>query len=178
MEDELRAASVTGTLACGGSLERGEIVSKPTIVTSSWYTQLPTADLFSAAPESYARIGISRGVPRGQSGFRMYRKLQPGPGTLKLPATEFTSHYVREVLGRLDAQLTVDELLEMADGRTPALLCFEHTHGPAWCHRALVSFWLWEKLGLEAPELGREQDGCGLDHPKLHPEAHAFLVGE
>jgi hypothetical protein len=104
-------------------------VSRPTIVTSSWYTQLPTADLFSAAPESYCRIGISRGTPRGQSGFRMYRRLQPGSGTLKLPAAEFTSHDVHEVLGRLDARQVVGELLDMAGGATPALLCFEHTHG-------------------------------------------------
>jgi Protein of unknown function, DUF488 len=151
-------------------------VSKPTIVTSSWYTQLPAADLFSAAPESYARIGISRGTPRGQAGFRMYRKLQPSPGTLKLPAAEFTSNYLREVLGRLDAQQTVDELLAVADGKIPALLCFEHAHGPAWCHRGLVSAWLHQTLGLEVPELGREADGCGVGHPKLCEEARVLLT--
>jgi uncharacterized protein DUF488 len=147
----------------------------PTIVTASWYTALPAADLFSAAPESYARIGISRGVPRGQSGFRMYRKLQPGPGTLKLPATEFTAHYVRDVLSKLDAQQVVDELLAMADGKTPALLCFEHTHGPAWCHRGIVSAWLRSEIGLDVCEFGREADGCGTEHPKLCDEARVFL---
>jgi hypothetical protein len=151
---------------------------RPIIVTSSWYTQLPAADLFTSTPESYCRIGISRGTPRGQSGFRMYRKLQPGPGTLKLPAAEFTSLYLRDVLGWLDARRVVDELLEMADGKVPALLCFEHTHSPAWCHRGIVSAWLEAELGLKVPEYGREQDGFGPDHPKLHPEAHAFLVGE
>ena len=98
-------------------------MTKPTIVTSSWYTQLPT-----------------------------------------------------EVLGRLDAHQVVDELLNMAGGRIPALLCFEHTHGPAWCHRAIVSAWFHQALGLEAPELGREVDGFGLDHPKLCDEARAFLT--
>jgi hypothetical protein len=150
--------------------------TRPTIVTASWYTPLPAADLFTSAPESCARIGISRGTPRGQRGFRMYRALQPGPGTLKLPAAEFTSHYVRDVLGRLDAQVVVDELLAMADGKIPALCCFEHTYGDAWCHRALVSVWLQVETGLDVYELGREADGCGLDHPKLCDEARAFLA--
>jgi hypothetical protein len=151
-------------------------VAKPTIVTSSWYTQLPAADLFTSAPESYARIGISRGTPRGQSGFRMYRKLQPGPGTLKLPDAEFTSHYVREVLGRLDAQQVVRELMDLADGRIAVLCCFEHTHSPAWCHRGIVSAWLQAEIGLNVPEFGREQDGSGCCHPKLCAEARAILL--
>ena len=151
-------------------------MTRPTILTSSWYTALPAADLFTSAPESYCRIGVSRGTPRGQSGFRMYRRLQPGPGTLKLPAIEFTAHYVREVLGRLDARQTVDDLLELAEDKVPALLCFEHTHSPAWCHRGIVSAWLQAEIGLDVPEFGREQDGCGVDHPKLCAEARAFLA--
>jgi hypothetical protein len=150
-------------------------MAKSTIVTSSWYTQLPAADLFTSAPASYCRIGISRGTPRGQSGFRMYRKLQPAQGTLKLPAAEFTSNYLRQVLGKLDAQQAVNELLAIADGRIVALCCFEHAHSDAWCHRAIVSAWFEAEIGLEVPEYGREADGCGIDHPKLCPEARAFL---
>jgi hypothetical protein len=138
----------------------------PIIVTSSWFTELP---------EIFARIGISRGVPRNQSGFKVYRKLQPGPGTLKLPAEEFTSHYLRDVLSKLDAQQVVDELLDLAGGKTPALLCFELTDGVAWCHRGLVSAWLQSEIGLDVYELGREADGCGIDHPKLCEGARAFL---
>jgi hypothetical protein len=151
-------------------------MSKPRLVTSSWYTQLPAADLFTSAPESYCRIGISRGTPRGQSGFRMYRPLQPGAGTLKLPDAEFTEHYCREILGRLDAQQVVRELLDLADGRIAVLCCFEHTHSPAWCHRGIVSAWLQIELGHEVPEFGREQDGVGANHPKLCPEARAILL--
>jgi hypothetical protein len=139
---------------------------RPTIITSSWFEPLPA---------EYARIGISRGTPRGQAGFRVYRKLQPGPGTLKLPDAEFTSHYVRQVLGRLDARQTVAELLELADGKIPALLCFEHTSSPAWCHRGIVSAWLQAEIGLHVPEYGREQDGSGLEHPKLCAEARTLL---
>jgi hypothetical protein len=139
---------------------------RPTIVTSSW---------FGALPPEYSRIGISRGTPRGQAGFRMYRKLQPGAGTLKLPDAEFTSQYMREVLGQLDPRQTVDELIVLAAGRVPALLCFEHTHSPAWCHRGIVSAWLQAEIGIEVPEYGREADGCGVEHPKLCAEARALL---
>jgi hypothetical protein len=142
------------------------IVEQPKIVTSSWFTQLP---------EDFCRIGISRGTPRGQSAFRMYRKLQPGPGTLKLPDDQFTERYFREVLQQLDPHDTVDELMELAAGKIPALLCFEHTHSPAWCHRAIVSAWLQATIGLDVLEFGREEDGCGIDHPKLCSEARTFL---
>jgi hypothetical protein len=136
------------------------------IVTSSWFTELP--------PE-FCRIGISRGTPRGQAGFRMYRRLQPGPGTLKLPDRVFTERYLREVLGQLDPRQTVDELIEIAGGKTPALLCFEHPRSDARCHRGIVSAWLEAEIGLDVPEYGREQDGCGIDHPKLCAEARAFF---
>jgi len=139
-------------------------MGKPTVVTSSWFTELP--------PE-YCRIGVSRGVPRNQSGYRMYRKLQPGP-YLKLPDGPFTERYYTEVLGQLDPRQTVDELMELAAGKTPALLCFEHPQSQAWCHRAMISAWLWQTLGLDVPEYGREREGCGLDHPKLCTEARAF----
>jgi hypothetical protein len=141
-------------------------MSKPRLVTSSWFTELP---------EGFCRIGISRGTPRGQSGFRMYRKLQPGPGTLKLPDRAFTERYVREVLQPLDPHQVVDELMEIADGTKVALLCFEHPRSDAWCHRGILSAWLQRTIGLDVPEYGREQDGCGIDHPKLCPEARAVL---
>jgi hypothetical protein len=79
-------------------------MEKQRIVTSCWFTALPS---------DYCRIGVSRGVPRNQSGFRMYRKLQPGP-YLKLPDGPFTERYYREVLAQLDPRQTVDELMELA----------------------------------------------------------------
>src|SRR5262245_18334445 len=130
------------------------------IVTSCWRTTLPT---------EYAAIGISRGTPRGRSGYRRYTKLQPGSWFNSTSTEEFTKLYNERILGPLDPELVVDELLEMAGGRTPALLCWEIPEpGPKWCHRALVSIWLWEKLGLEVPELGIEHEGFGWSHPKLH----------
>jgi hypothetical protein len=139
-------------------------MDKPKIVTSCWFTELP--------PE-FCRIGISRGVPRGQSGYRRYPKLTPGP-YLKLADGPFTERYHREVLEPLDPRQTVHELTALAAGKIPALLCFEHTHSAAWCHRAMVSAWLQQTLGLAVPEFGREDEGCGLDHPKLCIEARAY----
>jgi hypothetical protein len=70
----------------------------------------------------------------------------------------------------LCAEDVVRQLLEIAGERTPALLCWERPEpGPQWCHRALVSIWLYQNLGLQEPELG--SDGWGGTHPKLPPDA-------
>jgi hypothetical protein len=143
------------------------IVEKPNIVTSCWFTRLP--------PE-YAPIGISRGVPRGRSGFRRYGPLQPGPWFSSTSLTEFTDLYNGQILGVLDPEVVVRQLVEIADGRTPTLLCWERPEpGPKWCHRSLVSVWLCEKLGLEVPEFGLEHEGFGWSHPKLHPDVRRPL---
>ena len=132
------------------------------IVTSCWFTQLPA---------DYAPVGISRGVPRGRSGYRRYAALNPAREWFQAPREQFTRCYNSQVLGVLEPELVVRQLAEMAEGRIPALLCWEHPPpGPRWCHRALVSVWLWEKLGLEVPEFGHEHEGFGWSHPKLHPD--------
>jgi hypothetical protein len=134
----------------------------PKIVTSSWRTTLPSI---------YAPIGISRGTPRGRAGFRRYTRLQPGPWFSTAGLVEFTRLYNEQILGPLDPETVVQDLLALAGDRKPALLCWEPPEpGIEWCHRSLVSVWLWEKLGLEVPELGQEHEGCGWCHPKLHPD--------
>lgn len=129
------------------------------LVTSCWYKELP---------DGYCRIGISRGVPRGQpAGYKMYRKLQPGTWFSSAPVEQYVRLYREEVLDRLDPQATVDELLRLADGKMPALLCFEMPSDARWCHRGMVSMWLKETLGLDVFEYECEQKGCGSRHPKL-----------
>jgi hypothetical protein len=133
------------------------------IVTSSWFTKLD--------PERYKRIGISRGVPRNRSGgYRMYRALQPGTwfNSCATPR-EFMRRYQADVLDPLDPTVVVDDLVWLAGGKIPVLCCWEAATGDTWCHRALVSVWLKDRLGLNVPEFGREACGCGWDHPKLHP---------
>jgi hypothetical protein len=83
------------------------------IVTSSWRTTLPAG----CEP-----IGISRGTPRGRSGYRRYLKLQPGSWFSSTSIEEFTRRYDEEILGPLDPKLVVEDLLELAAERTRALV--------------------------------------------------------
>ena len=132
------------------------------IKTSSWFTRLPTG---------HVRVGISRGVPHQIGTYQNYRPLAPGPW-FKSCATpeEYRQRYFAEILGKLDPKAVVSDLALMADGGTPTLLCWEAPPpNPAWCHRALVSAWLFDELGLEVPEAGHEALGFGWQHPKLHP---------
>jgi hypothetical protein len=130
-------------------------------VTSSWSTRLPAA---------FARIGISRGPPRSQSGYRMYRPLAPGSYFKSVPVPEYRERYMAD-LAKLDPARVLAELDALADGRKPALLCFEPPDPDShWCHRGYVSAWLADTLGLEVFEVGQEAHGCGWAHPKLPPE--------
>lgn len=139
----------------------------PKIVTSCWHTELP---------EIYAPIGIPRGTPRGRAGYRRYRPLEPGPWFSSTSVEEFAQLY-NEILSALDAERVVRDLRELAGARIPALLCWEPPEpGPKWCHRAMVSSWLYDKLGLEVFELGLEHEGSGHAHPKQHPDARRPLA--
>ena len=129
-------------------------------VTASWYTKLP---------ETYLRIGISRGPPRGQRGYRMYSPLAPGPWFRSLDANEFRKRYLAQ-LGNLDPVKVLEDLAAMAKGRTPALLCFESSTETAWCHRGLVSAWFADTIGLHIVEYGHADAGWGWAHPMLSTE--------
>jgi hypothetical protein len=130
----------------------------PVPVTSSWSVKLP---------ETYARIGISRGPPRGQHGYRLYRPLMPGSWFKSATATEFRRLYMDQ-LAALDPQAVLQDLAALAGGRTPVLLCFERPPpNPAWCHRGLVSVWFWDRLHVRIAEYGHEEAGWGWAHPKL-----------
>lgn len=95
-------------------------------VTASWSAKLP---------DELARIGISRGPPRGQRGYRMYRPLMPGAWFRTVPPEEFHKLYMAQ-LAELDPERLLIELNTLAAGKTPALLCFEPPPpDPRWCHR-------------------------------------------
>lgn len=134
------------------------------IVTSSW---------FVALPDGIVRVGISRGTPRGQQSYKMYRALAPGPWFRSVDYDTYQRRYFG-MLEERDAARVVDDLERLAGGRDVALLCFEPPQpGPKWCHRALVSVWLYEQCGLAVPEYGLEDEGFGWAHPKLPPEVRA-----
>ena len=133
------------------------------IYTSSWAETLP---------DSFQRIGISRVTPRrGPGGYRLYRALQPGTWWRDCASNEEFRQRYFEILNKLDARQVVTDLVRLADGKTPALLCFEQpTPGEDWCHRSFAAAWLHDELGLEVKEYGQEHEGCGWCHPKLAPE--------
>jgi hypothetical protein len=116
--------------------------------TASWLTPLPA---------DHIRIGISRGTPRRMvAGYRLYRKLQPGPWFNSVGVDEYIRRYQAEVLDPLDPVMVREDLEHLAGGRVPVLCCFERRGGPRWCHRALVAGWFFNKLGLAVPEIGHE----------------------
>ena len=118
------------------------------IKTGSWSTRYPADHLI---------IGISRGTPRNIGpGYRMYRKLQPGPWFNSVGTDEYRHRYRAEVLDKLDPHTVAAELAERAGGGVPVLCCFERPHTGTWCHRSLVAEWLAEALGEPVPEFGFE----------------------
>jgi hypothetical protein len=137
--------------------------ASPRIFTASW--RPPIDD------PNYCRIGISRSTPRGQKGYRRYPKLNPGPWFRSIPDEHaWAARYQDEILSVLDPGRTVAELIDIAGGRAPVLLCWEPPEpGADFCHRGLVAAWLWDRLGLTVCELGFEREGCGWSHPKVPP---------
>ena len=130
----------------------------PAPVTASWSTTLP---------DGYAAIGISRGPPRGRRGYRMYRKLAPGPWLRSVDEPTFVARYMAQ-LASLDGRQVLRDLAHLADGKIPALLCFEPPPpAPAWCHRGLVAGWLNDAADIDVVEFGSEALGGGWTHPKL-----------
>ena len=127
-------------------------------VTASWSAKLP---------DELARIGISRGPPRGQRGYRMYSPLKPGPWFRTVPPKQFYQLYMAQ-LAELDPERVLTDLNALAPGKTPALLCFEPPPPDlCWCHRGLVAGWLKDTLDLDVLEYGHGSDGAGWCHPKL-----------
>lgn len=144
----------------------------PRIVTSCWYTALPGIGT-KGATDTHKKLGISRGVPRSGvgAGFQLYKVLQPGTWFNAVGPDEYRRRYFGEVLDRLDPQTVVDQIRKLADDKVAVLVCYEKPNDNQFCHRAYVSAWLKDRLGLEVPELGLEAKGTGWSHPKL-PDMH------
>lgn len=118
------------------------------LVTAAWGT-VPIRD-------DVARVGISRGGPRGHpGGYKMYKALAPGPWFNSVSFEEYQRLY-RAQLDQLDPDKVLAELTELAKGRpVVALLCFER---PPWsetnfCHRRMFADWLGERKGIDVVEL-------------------------
>ncbi len=131
------------------------------IVTASWTTDLPS---------EFCRIGVSRGLPRRQRGYRTYPILAPGPWMWASTKSEFIERYGRQ-LAALDPIKVATDLATISGGRPVGLLCFERPFvGDGFCHRALIAAWLADGLGIAVPEFGSE-DREQCKHPMLPPRA-------
>lgn len=127
------------------------------IVTSSFFVRLPGA---------FARLSIARWAPAGHRDLPAIRALAPGNWFKTVDEAEYGKLY-RAQLADLDACGIVSQIEDVAAGAPAALLCWERPRDGRFCHRAYVSAWLQDQLGLEVFEFGMEDAGCGHQHPKL-----------
>lgn len=102
------------------------------------------------------RISIARFPPRGtKAGFRAFRALAPGPWFKSVDEAEYRRRYARQ-LDALDPRRTFDDLVALADGAEPVLLCWERkadlAAGRTFCHRRIVAEWFRERLGAAVDE--------------------------
>lgn len=110
--------------------------------TSSWFKY-----------SGEGRIGISRGLPhRVPPGYRMYRKLAPGPWFKSVDRDEYQRRYREEIIALLDPRQVWDELHVLVAPFEPVLLCFEHD--PSGCHRQIVARWFERALNVRVEETG------------------------
>lgn len=128
---------------------------------------MKTASWFTVLPDDHMKIGISRGVPRRMvAGYRLFKKLAPGPWFNSVGLEEYYRRYRIEILGPLDPRAVAAELIHMANDRVPVIVCYERPGGTSWCHRAMAAEWLSQALGRVVPEFGFETL-AQHDHPLL-----------
>jgi hypothetical protein len=73
---------------------------------------------------------------------------------LRMPYEQYRAEYFR-ILEALDPERVVEDLAALAEPYEPVLLCWERPPLTAsnWCHRAMVSQWLQDKLGMTVREI-------------------------
>ncbi|MEE4379038.1 MAG: hypothetical protein V2J55_16220, partial [Candidatus Competibacteraceae bacterium] len=80
---------------------------------------MKTASFFTY--QGPGRISIARWAPKGiQSGFAVYRPLNPPASMLKLPRQQYEPLY-QDILSRLNPHQVVDDLQQLAEGYEPVL---------------------------------------------------------
>jgi len=101
------------------------------------------------------RICIARFAPRGTpGGYRYFKALAPGPWFNSVSRPKYERLYGAQ-LAALDPQRTRDELIVLAGGAEPVLLCWEKPPFTEknWCHRRIVADWFARTLGEKVEEL-------------------------
>jgi hypothetical protein len=105
------------------------------------------------------RVSIARYAPRKTpAGFRVYKPLAPGPWFNSVSKEEYERLFGAQ-LAALDPQKTWDELVALAGGEEPVLLCWEAKNdcdtGKTYCHRHMVAEWFQRELGRDVQEVDR-----------------------
>jgi hypothetical protein len=116
---------------------------------------LKTASFFTY--QGPGRISIARFGHRGTKGHRGYRRypaLAPRQDMLRMPYEQYRKEYLA-ILEQLDPAEVVEALTLLAGDHEPVLLCWERPPLTTsnWCHRAMVSEWLQDKLGISVREI-------------------------
>lgn len=128
------------------------------IYTSGWFHPLPS---------TIQKIGVSRGTPRGYAaGYRKMSELAPGSWFNSASDRDYKQLYF-EILAKLNPRQIVAKIEDLSGGKDCALLCYESPTDNQYCHRAYISVWLKEQLGLDVFEYSLESEGCAWRHPKL-----------
>jgi hypothetical protein len=103
------------------------------------------------------RISIARFAPRGlPAGYRVYKPLAPGEWFNKVSEAAYRDLYFAQ-LADLSAEVVEADLINLAAGSEPVLLCYEKpvdiANGKTFCHRHMVAEWFKTQLGIDVPEV-------------------------
>jgi uncharacterized protein (DUF488 family) len=82
----------------------------------------------------------------------VYRPLNPDRSFMNDDENQYIPKY-NEILSKLDAKKTYENLLLLSNGKNVVLLC--HEGEGSFCHRSLVANWLTKELNIEVKELGK-----------------------
>ena len=114
------------------------------------------------------RIVISRSCRGVAAGYKTYRALAPGAWFMSVNYEQYRKLFF-EQLSKLNAQKVWDDLVKLANGHEPILLCYEIPPftDTNWCHRRMVAEWFKQELGHEVEELV-------IDNKKPNPSSQLF----
>jgi hypothetical protein len=117
------------------------------IFTSSW-----------SEYQGVGRVAICQGRPRGQpAGYKFYKPLAPSWDIIKTTnsISEYRPRYHAEILAALDPHQVLADIIKMAQGHPPVLMCFEVTplHDNNFCHRTMAAVWLAKHTGITHSEM-------------------------
>lgn len=151
----------------GDKIPAHEKYDTPPVAVMMLYTSY--FDNASAFDDRFALIGIAGQSPKDWTGLE-YKKLapnkdiyfewheamrrakdQPDRAILEHNACDrYTERFVAERLDKLDKGQVIKDILVLAQGKIPVLMCYEEPG--EFCHRHIVAKWLQENTGIIAEE--------------------------